>query len=69
MAMASSCIPDSTWKTRQKELPAGQHDGAGEHSGRGLRTYGCIQDADAQREGLTPLPVPEKLGDHRRSGA
>ncbi len=39
-------------KRRQKELPAGQHDGAGEHSARGLRTYGCIQDADAQREGI-----------------
>ncbi len=34
MAMwPSSCIPDSTWKTASKELPAGQHDGAGEHSG------------------------------------
>ncbi|WP_407238351.1 major capsid protein [Escherichia coli] len=48
----SSCIPDSTWKTASKELPAGQHDGAGNTQARGLRTYGCIQDADAQREGI-----------------
>ncbi len=63
MAMwPSSCIPDSRGKRRQKELPAGQHDGAGEHQARGLRTYGCIQDADAQREALTPLPATRKTG-------
>ncbi|MFL0009992.1 major capsid protein [Escherichia coli] len=40
-------------KRRQKELPAGQHAwcwGTLRHAC--LRTYGCIQDADAQREGI-----------------
>ncbi|GHL45161.1 hypothetical protein ECZU29_00110 [Escherichia coli] len=34
----------------------------GNTQARGLRTYGCIQDADAQREALTPLPVTRKTG-------
>ncbi len=42
----------------------------GNTQARGLRTYGCIQDADAQREGINASArYPKKLGDHRRSGA
>ncbi len=63
MAMwPSSCIPDSTWKTASKELPAGQHDGAGEHSGTRSAPYGCIQDADAQREGINASARTRKTG-------
>ncbi|BDI48962.1 hypothetical protein EsCd1HHP049_05207 [Escherichia sp. HH154_1D] len=31
----------------------------GNTQARGLRTYGCIQDADALSEALTPLPLSE----------
>ncbi len=55
MAMwPSSCIPDSTWKTASKKknfLPDNTMV-LGNTQARGLRTYGCIQDADAQREGI-----------------
>ncbi len=48
----SWCTPASTSKTTSKELSAGPDNGAGEYRARGLRTYGCILDADAQREGI-----------------
>ncbi len=40
----------------------------GNTQARGLRTYGCIQDADALREGINASPLSEKLEDIRRSG-
>ena len=67
----SSCIPDSTWKTASKKnfLPDNTMV-LGNTQARGLRTYGCIQDADAQREGINASArYPKKLGDYRRSGA
>ena len=49
----SSCIPDSTWRTASKRTSCRTTRWCwGTLQARGLRTYGCIQDADAQREGI-----------------
>ncbi|STF85481.1 major head protein [Escherichia coli] len=49
----SSCIPDSTWKTTSKRTSFRTTRwcwGTLRHAV--CATYGCIQDADAQREGI-----------------
>ncbi len=57
-----SCIPDSTWKTTSKRTSCRTTRWCWESLRRGLRTYGCIQDADALREGINASPVIRKTG-------